>query len=75
MPPNGTHISLIGPLEIAGSTWPRCPVHLAATHAGSLDMPPIVIAFHYRNSDAVGGMIWCYAGAKRDSSPMGGITP
>jgi hypothetical protein len=29
-------------------------------------MPPIVMAFHYRNSDAMGGMIWCYAGAKRE---------
>ena len=27
-------------------------------------MPPIVIAFHYRNLDAMGGMICCYAGAK-----------
>ena len=29
-------------------------------------MPPIVSAFPYRNADAMGGMIWCYAGAKRD---------
>jgi hypothetical protein len=28
-------------------------------------MPPIVMAFHYRNLDAMGGMICYYAGAKR----------
>jgi hypothetical protein len=27
-------------------------------------MPPIVIAFQYRNLDAMGGMIWIYAGPK-----------
>jgi hypothetical protein len=30
------------------------------------DMPPIVIAFHYKNLDAMGGMICTYAGAKRE---------
>jgi hypothetical protein len=29
-------------------------------------MPPIVIAFHYKNLDAMGGMICGYAGAKRE---------
>jgi hypothetical protein len=29
-------------------------------------MPPIVMPFHYSNFDAMGGMICCYAGAKRE---------
>jgi hypothetical protein len=37
------------------------------------DMPPIVIAFHYRNLDAMGGMIYGYPGAKRGPISDGGI--
>jgi len=36
-------------------------------------MPPIVIAFHYRNLDAMGRMICCYAGAKREPISDGRI--